>query len=401
MAIFKYKALDASGKKINGFQEAENQRHARQELRNINLITVSLNRVDDAKNKKSLFTKRIKSKNLIIYIRQLSVMINSGLPIESALSVIIQQNTNKHDKIILSSIKSSVNEGISLSNSMLNFADSFPNFLIAGIASGEKSGKLGEVLENIATTIEKKNKFVSSISNAIIYPVIVSIVAVSVIVVLLTFVVPQIVSVFGQLDKELPGLTTGLISVSNFFGAYLDYLLLGFVILAIFIKWFKNNSITRKYWDSFWLSVPFFSNLIKEVESIKFIRTMATLLSGGVVVVEAIHYSINSLNNSVIALRMLESKENIKEGKSIINSFEKVKLFTPISLQLIHLGEVTGTIDKSLTDIANMLEDNFNQRVNRYLSMFEPLLILVMGGIVLVIVLAILLPIFELNQISG
>ncbi len=401
MAIFKYKALDASGKKVSGLQEAENQRHARQELRNINLITVSLSKVDDTKNTKSLFTKNIKSKNLVTYIKQLSVMINSGLPIESALSVIIQQNNNKHDKIIWSSIKSSVNEGVSLSNSMLNFAGSFPNFLIAGVASGEKSGKLGEVLANISITIERKNKFISSISNAVIYPVIVSIVALSVIVVLLTFVVPQIVSVFGQLDKELPALTIGLISVSNFFSSYLDYLLLGLVVFAVFIKWFKNNTATRKYWDSFWLFLPFFNSLIKEVESIKFIRTMATLLSGGVVVVEAIHYSINSLNNSVIATRMLESKNSIKEGKSIINSFEKVKLFNPMSLQLIHLGEVTGTIDKALTDIADMLEDNFNQRINRYLAMFEPLLILVMGGVVLVIVLAILLPIFELNQISG
>lgn len=400
MAVFKYRALDVDGNTKKGIQEAENERHARDELRGVNLTVIELTKVTNISNNKSLFSMSISIKDLAAYINQLAVMVRAGLPIDSALAVLVEQSVSKRHKIIWSAIKSSVAEGVSLSGSMLKFPSIFPSFLIAGVASGEHSGRLGEVLVNIADALIKKNKFITKVTAAMAYPIVVTLVALSVIVVLLTFVVPQIVEVFSQLEKDLPPLTTGLIIVSEFVGNYLHLFIVFAISLFIAVKLIKNNNSSKKYWDKFWLKTPFFKNMIKEIEAIKFMRTISTLLGGGVVMVDAIYYSLASLNNTALITKMEAAKNEIKEGKSVFLAFEGVNLFDSISLQLVNLGEVTGNMDKSLTDIANMLEDNFNQKINSYLAIFEPLLILIMGGLVLLIVLAILLPIFDLNQIG-
>ena len=400
MPVFKYKALTQDGKTVKGIQEAENERHARSELRAINLIATNLTKVKTgSSNKKKLFTIGISAKNLSDYIRQLALMISSGLDVEASLAVLIDKSNNKKGKIIWTAVKSSINEGVSLSDAMLNFPDSFPNFIIAAVKSGEQSGKLGEVLTNISNDLIKSNKFIASVTNAIIYPIIVTLVAFSVIVVLLTFVVPQIVEVFSQLDEDLPVLTIGLIAVSDFVANYIDVFLFVILFAFIFIKWLKSNNVSKKYWDKFWLKIPITKNFIKEVNAIRFMRTMATLTTGSVVMIDAIHYASSSVNNLALVDKIQLAKDNIKEGKSVFLSFSNTNIFDTVSLQLINLGEITGKMDKSLTDIANMLEDDFNERINRYLSVFEPLLILIMGVLVLIIVLAILLPIFDLNQV--
>ena len=397
MAVFKYIALDEEGKSIKGLQEAENQKHARQLLRDQALIVTSL--VSTTKpTKQKWFVRNITTKALSLYVQQLAMMLRSGLPIEFALSILVDQTQHPKDKIIWTTIKSAVNEGIELSESMKEFPQSFPNFLIASVASGEHSGRLDAVLTNVSETLIKKNKFSSQVGNALIYPVVISFVAFSVIVALLTFVMPQIIDVFTQLDKELPDLTIALIAISDFIRLYINQFIIIFIAFIIIIKWVKRTNKRRRYWDKLWLKIPLISGISREIEAIKFMRTLSTLLEGGVVMVEAINHSLASLDNIIIQERMIAANQKINEGKSVSVSFESVKLFNSMSLQLIHLGETTGELDQTLKKTTDMLEENLTQRINTALSLFEPALILVMGILVLIIVLAILLPIFDLNQ---
>lgn len=398
MPIYQYTALDAKGKTISGIQEAESQKHAKQSLANQALVLTKLNLVS-AQKKQSWFVSNIGQKELSLYVQQLAMMLRAGMPIESALSILTEQIEQPRHKIIWSSIRSSVNEGISLSKAMEDFPQSFPNFLIASIASGEQSGRLDTVLGKTSDTLIRKHQFSSKIKHALVYPMVVSFVAFSVIVALLTFVVPQIIDVFSQLGKNLPDLTLGLIAVSDFTKNNIELFLVLFVSFYGFVIWLKRTKMRKRYWDKFWLSIPITRKFIKEVESIKFMRTLSTLLEGGVVMVDAIGYALASLDNIVIADKMQIAKDKIREGKGIADSFKHTGLFNPMSLQLIQLGEATGEIDNTLTKTTDMLEENFGQKINTSLSLFEPILILVMGVLVLIIVLAILLPIFDLNDI--
>lgn len=397
MAIFNYTALDNDGKSIKGLQEAENQQHAKQLLRDQSLLVTSLSPATQASSNK-WFVHHISAKNLSLYTQQLAMMLRSGLPVDSCLSILVDQSGHPKDKLIWTSIKSSVNEGVGLSQAMQDFPGSFPNFLTASVASGEQSGRLDAVLINVSDTLIKKHKFSQQVGNALVYPVVVTLVALSVIVALLTFVVPQIVSVFTQLDKELPVLTVGLIATSDFIRAHIESFLIFIVGAWLVLKWMKKTDNKKRHLDKLWLKVPIAKNLIKEIEAIKFMRTLSTLLGGGVVMVEAINHSLASLDNLILKDKMRLANEKINEGKSVAVSLESVALFNPMSLQLIHLGENTGELDITLAKTTDMLEENLNQRINTALSLFEPALILIMGGLVLVIVLAILLPIFDLNQ---
>ncbi len=396
MPIFKYTALDSKGAIVSGLQEAENQKHVGQILAQQSLIPTSLNPVKQQK-KSSFLSHNILPKHLSIYLQQLAMMLNAGLPIESAIEALISQTKQNKHKTIWIAIKTNINEGMSLSKAMAEFPGSFPNFLIANIASGEQSGRLGLVMEKTADTLIKKQRFQSQITQALAYPTVVSLIAITVIAALLAFVVPQIVEVFAQLEKALPPLTIGLISVSEFVQLYTVHFLFVILFVILFIKWIKRSDY-RYYWDLFWSLTPFYA-LIKQIEVIKFTRTMATLLTSGVTMVEAIGHALTGSENLIIQNKIKIAQQKIKEGGDVASIFEKTKLFDPTSLQLVYFGQSTGNLEAMFDKIANVLEDHLDQKTKTVLSLFEPLLILVMGGIVLVIVLAIMLPIFDLNQI--
>lgn len=396
MPIFKYTALDSKGAIVSGLQEAENQKHVGQILAQQSLIPTSLNPVKQQK-KSSFLSHNILPKHLSIYLQQLAMMLNAGLPIESAIEALISQTKQNKHKTIWIAIKTNINEGMSLSKAMAEFPGSFPNFLIANIASGEQSGRLGLVMEKTADTLIKKQRFQSQITQALAYPTVVSLIAITVIAALLAFVVPQIVEVFAQLEKALPPLTIGLISVSEFVQLYTVHFLFVILFVILFIKWIKRSDY-RYYWDLFWSLTPFYA-LIKQIEVIKFTRTMATLLTSGVTMVEAIGHALTGSENLIIQNKIKIAQQKIKEGGDVASIFEKTKLFDPTSLQLVYFGQSTGNLETMFDKIANVLEDHLDQKTKTVLSLFEPLLILVMGGIVLVIVLAIMLPIFDLNQI--
>ena len=397
MPIFKYTALNQQGEVVEGLQEAENQKHATQVLATQALILTGLKSVKQD-TKHQWFATHITPKHLSLYLRQLAMMLKTGLPVEMAVDALIQQSSVVKHKTIWSAIKTSINEGVSLSQAMGEFPKSFPALIIANIASGEQSGQLGEVLDKTAQTLTKKQQFQAQIQQALAYPVIVSLIALLVIVALLTFVVPQIIDVFSQLDKTLPPLTVGLISLSNFLKNYLMHLSLVLLAMILGVKWLKSQPNLKYYWDLFWLKMPF-SSLIKNITTIQFTRTITILLGSGVAMVDAIYYSLNSVDNLVIRKRLEVAAKTIKEGSDVFIAFKACHLFDPTSLQLIYFGQTTGQIEQTFAQISDILESELERKTKIFLSIFEPLLILVMGGIVLLIVLAIMLPILGLNEI--
>lgn len=397
MPIFKYSALDQKGNSVQGLQEAESQKHAEQILASQALIPTALKPVKQT-TKHTWLTQSISLKHLTFYLQQLAMMLKTGLPIETAIEALVKQTRHVKHQTILMAIKANINEGMSLSKAMAEFPKSFPNFITANVASGEQSGQLGLVLEKTTNTLVKRQRFSTQIQQALAYPLIVTFIAVLVIAALLAFVVPQIVDVFSQLDKALPPLTVGLISVSEFVQNYINHFFVGMLLLFIVVRWIKRNDSRKYYWDKFWISTPL-SSLIKQIEMIQFTRTITTLLSSGVVMVEAMNHALASINNLTVMRKIKVASQKIKEGGNVFDIFEQTKLFDPTSLQLIYFGQTTGNLEQVFEQISDILEDNLDQKTKTLLSLFEPLLILTMGGIVLLIVLAIMLPILNLNQI--
>lgn len=397
MPMFKYTALNQQGQLTTGLQEAESKKHATQILTNQTLILTKLILIKQ-QTKSSWFAPYINNKHLSIYLQQLAMMLKTDIPVESAIQALSTQTDNIKHKTIWSAIKTNVSEGGSLSQAMRQFPKSFSNLIIANIASGEQSGKLGIVLEKTAENLIKKQQFQSQIQQALAYPIIVSFIAFIIIVGLLTFVVPQIIEVFSQLDKALPPLTNALISLSHWLENYLEYIVISFLFIALGIKWIKKQPNLKYYWDVFWLKTPF-SKLIKYNITIQFTHTMTILLSSGVSMVDAIFHALEGVNNLALKNKLKTSANMIKEGGDVFVAFKSSHLFDPTSLQLIYFGQISGQIEQVFGQISQILEQELDRKIKTFLAIFEPLLILVMGGIVLVIVLAIMLPILGLNEI--
>ncbi|MGD8483269.1 MAG: type II secretion system inner membrane protein GspF [Thioalkalispiraceae bacterium] len=402
MPAFEYTAITSDGDDTQGVIEGDSPRQIRQQLRNSGLIPMTVNEVSKQEKHhrpKLSFKKAVNHTELTLITRQLATLLEAGLPIEQALHDISQQTRNYYLQTILHAVRSNVNEGHSLADSLAEYPDVFPDLYQKTVDAGEQSGHLHIVLERLADHSEKQQQLRQKIQLALFYPAILTIIAFLVVTLLMTYVVPRVIRVFETTGQDLPAITHLLINVSDYLRSYgLLILLILFVALVIFRKLLKNP-VARQNWHRFLLWLPLVGNIIRSVNTARFSRTLSILVASTVPILEALRISSQLLSNLPMRKAVEDASIHVREGSSLRDALEQTGYFPNITLSLIGSGESSGKLDTMLDRAADTHERDVEATLSIVLSLFEPLLILLMGGVVLIIVLAILLPIFELNQL--
>jgi general secretion pathway protein F len=401
MSVFEYQAIDSNGQSDNGLVESDTLKSARQQLRAQNLTVLEIKQSNKRLiQAKSLFEKKLSISDISIITRQLASLLQAAMPIDEALQTIGKNNNKKHIKIILGQIRSSVIEGKSLAESLQTNAKELPPYFISTVEAGERSGELGDILAKLSHEIQQQDKFKKKISAALIYPMMISIVAMMVVTSLLIFVVPQIVSVFDNMNQTLPPLTVAVISLSNFLTNNIWLIIVLFILAIVGIKLALKQPKIKTSVQIILGKLPVVGKLMIESNAARFSRTLALLHDSGTPILIALKNSAESLSYLPMKNSILMATEKVREGSSIFKALESQNTLPSMTLYMLASGEASGQLSQMLNKAAENQEVELDAYTTKITSLFEPLMILLMGGVVLLIVLAILLPIFELNQIA-
>ncbi len=401
MAAFEYKAINGKGQNVKGVFESDTVKLARQQLRSQGLTLLELNEVHNKEpnNHRSLLAHKINMRQMAHITRQLSALLRSGLAIDEALGVIAKQLESAGARRVLLGIRSRILEGQSFAQACQAFPSTFTPLYRATIAAGESSGKLDQVLERLADYISDKGQIHRKLQMAMIYPLMLTSVSLLVVIALLTYVVPEITGVFDKMDQKLPTITVGLIACSDFFKHYGLYLLVLIFALSALSKAILRHDAPRLKYHHFLLTAPFIAKFTKGINTARFTRTLAILTNSGVELLEALKISSQVLSNNVMEKAVENTALRVREGQSLNKALEKSGFFPPVTIHLIASGEASGQLPRMLANAADDQEREMEALTEMTMGLFEPLLILFMGVVVLLIVLAILLPIFEMNQL--
>ena len=402
MGAFEYTAMDKAGKQVKGLLEGDTPKHVRQLLRERKLLPVSVSEVarKEARRQSSFsFRKGISSSELALITRQLASLSQSGLPLEEALLAVSQQNDQPRTKSVLLGARAKVMEGHTLANGLGEYPQAFPELYRATVAAGEQSGHLDVVLERLADYTEARQELRQRVTNAMVYPIALVVMAVAIISFMLATVVPKIVGVFENTSAELPALTSGLIATSDFLRVYWALVIIGVGIIGYAVWWILQKDVPRRRFHAFLLRMPIIGRLTRGVNTARFTRTLSILAGSGVPILEALTISAEVIENLPMRDAVQDATLRVREGASISKSLAASKLFPPMMIHLISSGEAGGRLEEMLGRAAAGQEREVDGLIAALLGILQPLLIVIMGAIVLTIVLAILLPIFEINNL--
>ena len=406
MPVFEYTALDTAGKKLKGVLDADSMAAARQKIRQTGKYPVEIKetvpRTRQAKKGSFFFLQtgpRVKQQEIHVATRQLATLLGAGIPLVPALNGLIEQTTNKTLKTIITQIKESVNEGNSLTSALAEHPRLFSRIYVNMVRAGEASGSLDVVLERLAEFGERQQALGSRIKAALIYPIFMALVGTVVLFLLITFIVPSITKVFDDRNQILPLPTIILIKISSFLQSYWWLVLLLLVGLVLGIRFFIQRPKGRRMWDKLKLTLPMLQDLNIKIAAASMGRTLASLLQSGVPLITSLQIVKNILNNVLLAEVMDEATEELEKGKSLSGILRGNKYFTPMLVQMIAVGEQSGALEKMLEKAADSYEKEVEAKIMAMTSMIEPVMILAMGLVVSFIVISILLPIFEMNQL--
>ncbi|PIW60198.1 type II secretion system inner membrane protein GspF [Shewanella sp. CG12_big_fil_rev_8_21_14_0_65_47_15] len=407
MPAFEYKALDAKGKQLKGVIEADTARHARSQLRDQRMMPLEILPVTEkeAKAKSSgfaFFKRGISVAELALITRQIATLVAAGLPIEESLKAVGQQCEKDRLASMIMAVRSRVVEGYSLADSLAEFPHIFDDLYRAMVASGEKSGHLEVVLNRLADYTERRQQLKSKLQQAMIYPIVLTLVAIGVISVLLAAVVPKVVGQFEHMGAELPATTRFLIAASDFVQNYGLFLVLAIVMLfVVFQRMLKSAAFRMKY-HSFLLKMPVIGRVSKGLNTARFARTLSILSASSVPLLDGMRIASEVLQNVRVRAAVDDATARVREGTSLGTALTNTKLFPAMMLYMIASGEKSGQLEQMLERAADNQDREFEGNVAIALGVFEPMLVVSMAGVVLFIVMAILQPILALNNlISG
>lgn len=404
MAAFEYTALDASGRNSKGLIEGDTPRQVRQMLRDRGLTPMYVHEVAAGKaQKRGSFDLKgsgnINSTELALFTRQLATLTRSGLPLDEALTAVAQQSESKRVQRVTLGVRSRVVEGNSLASALAEFPGGFPTLFRATIEAGEQAGRLDQVLERLADYADRGQQMRSKMMLALMYPLILTVVAIGVIIAMMTYVVPKVVGVFDSIGQELPAITRGLIATSDFLRNYGIYMAIAIAVAAfLFNRAMRNEEFRRKVHRQ-QLRLPLIGRLVRGGNTGRFMRTLGILFGSGVPILDALRIGSQVVTNLPMREAVDAAAKRVREGVALNKSLAESRLFPPIALHLIASGESSGKLDEMLDRAADNQEREVETLIAALMGIFEPVLILAMGGIVLLIVLAILLPIFDLNTL--
>ncbi len=397
MLTFDYTARDTSSNKvIHSTIQAESERAAAKLLMAQGIVPLEI--VEQSKKSGLLhkFTNRIGSKDRIIFTRQLSTLINAGLPLAQSLRTLAEQTTNKRLVAVINEIITSIEAGSTLADSFSKHPEVFNDVFIALIAAGEVSGTLDEALERIAAQQEKDSELISKVRGAMVYPIIVLVVITGVVGFMLFTIMPQIERLYHDLHKELPLVTGVLVSASNFVIKFWWLVTLMLVAAIFFLKRYFETEAGHRVWDNFKINAPLFGGLFRKLYMARFTRTGQTLMATGVPMLEMLRITARAVNNRIIAEAITRSSEKVKGGKALSLALKNEPVILSLVPQMISIGEQSGGIDKMMGKAASYYENELDNTVRSISTAIEPILMVVLALIAGLMVLAILLPVYGL-----
>jgi general secretion pathway protein F len=403
MGAFEYTALDAQGRERKGLIEGDTPKHVRQLLRDKQLLPMEIQETaqNELKRRRApRFLRRgLSTMDLALLTRQLATLLRSGLPLEESLQAVAEQTEKPRVQRIILGVRSKVVEGHPLADGLRDFPQAFPEIYRATVAAGEQSGKLDQVLERLSDYTESRQVMGQQVSNALVYPIVLLVLSFAIVSFLLAYVVPQVVAVFESGHQELPVATRILIGMSDFIRNYWFYAL---ILLGIgtwgFLRWLRAPE-ARVRFDRFLLRVPLLGRLIRGLNTARFARTFSILTASAVPVLEALKISADVVNSQPMKQAVNDAALRVREGAPIGKSLAARKLFPPMMIHLISSGESSGELEKMLERAATNQEREMDGLLSTMTNLLGPFMVVFMGAVVMFIVIALLLPIFQLNDL--
>jgi len=411
--VYDFKGYNDAGKAVSGVRDAENAKALRALLRKDGIFLTEVTAERAAAGKvsaggtakdiklKQFFTGRIKTDDIAILTRQLATLLGAGIPLVEALNALIDQVEHERLKTIVSQVKERVNEGAALGDALAEHPKAFNNLYVNMVRSGEHSGALDVVLTRLADFTEAQARLRSKILGTMMYPAIMMLVGLTIVTILLTVVVPKIAKMFEDMQATLPLMTRILIGSANLATTYWYVILLVVVLgLWIFFKWKATEKGTAKF-DAFVLTLPIYGDLLRMLAIARFTRTLSTLLKSGVPLLTAMGIVKALVTNTVLSGVIEDARDSIREGESIAGPLKRSGQFPPIVYHMIAIGERSGQLEEMLFNVANSYDSQVDVRIGALTSLLEPVMIVMMGGIVAFIVFSILMPILQMNTLVG
>jgi type IV pilus assembly protein PilC len=402
MPVYKWVAETRKGRVLKGELEAADERIARLQLKRRNLNVKKLKaKPKDLFENVTFMQPKVTRKDVVIFTRQFSTMIDAGLPLVQGLTVLTDQADNKTFKNILKGITKDVEGGSTLAEALKKHPKVFDDLYVNLVAAGEVGGVLDTVLQRLATYIEKAEKLRSRIKGAMIYPAVVVAIAIIVLAVILIFVIPVFEEMFKSVGSALPLPTQFVVNLSRFVKSNVHYLIGAFILLGALFRFYRRSEGGRKRTDALLLKLPVFGPLLKKVAVARFTRTLSTMMSSGVPILDALEIVAKTSGNMVLEEVIYEVRASIAEGQTIAEPLSETGIFPAMVVQMISVGEATGALDTMLEKIADFYDDEVDAAVEALTSMLEPLLMVFLGGTIGGMVIAMYLPIFKMAAALG
>lgn len=406
MAAFDYVALDGKGKQTKGVLEGDSQRQVRQQLRDRGLVPLSVEPAAKGRSSKNngpnfgfAIGPSINARDLALLTRQMATLVQAGLPIGEVLTAVAQQSEKARIRSMMMAVRSKVLEGYALADSLAEFPRAFPALYRATVSAGEHSGHLDLVLNRLADYTESSKETKQKIQGAMVYPAFLVLFSIAIVSLLMIKVVPNVVEVFSGTGQALPGITVALIATSDFFVKWWWLMLLSAFAIVMLARMLLQRPAIELRWHRYILGMPIFGKLSRNINTSRFASTLSILTSSGVPLVDAMRIAGEVMSNRWLQTRVREATQKVSEGASLKNALQNAGYFPPMMLHMIASGESSGELDTMLSRVATSQEQDLQAFIGIVVSILPPILLVVMAGLVLVIVLAILLPIIQMNNL--
>jgi len=402
MAVYKCNVVDTSGKKHKISKDAESRAEIIDYLKLNNYVIIDIKKTDNSLNLNGLSShKKIKAKDLSIFCKQLYAMLKAGVTIVTSLDILKQQTENKSLTKIIGSMYEDLQKGNTLSEALSHHKNAFPNLFVSMVEAGELSGNIDVIMDRLSIHFEKEYKIENKVKSAMTYPMILAVVASAVVVFLLTSVMPTFVDMYSSSGVELPAITQAMINMSNALKNYWYIFVLAIFAILFAISALKKNEKVQFKADYYKLHVPVYKNLELKIATSRFTRTLSTLVGSGVPLLQALDTVSGVTGNSYIASKILEAKEDVRRGQSLSQPLKKQGVFPPMVHNMIKIGEDSGSIEEILDKTADFYDEEVETAIQRVTVMLEPIMIVFMAIIIGFIVLAMVIPMFDMVKTVG
>ncbi|SFH47627.1 type IV pilus assembly protein PilC [Tindallia magadiensis] len=398
MPQFRYESISPSGEVLSGKETADSREEIIRKLREQQQYPTTVEEITEKDIRDIQFTTRVNIKYIAVFCRQFYTMQNAGVTIVNALDIMRQQMPHKRFRKIISEVYEDVQKGFTFSEALSKHPKTFPELMTYMVAAGEVSGNLDVVMLRMATHYEKEYKINSKIKSAMVYPMILSIVAIAVVVFLLTVVMPTFIGMFEGSGVPLPTPTRILLAISSFLQS--SWYIVAGILLVLFVlfRYIASKAAGKRSIDAFKFYVPVFRDLTTKVAAARFTRTLSTLLNSGIPLLQALESVAGAVGNKVVADGIMAAREDIRKGIALSIPIRKLRLFPPMVHNMIKIGEESGTLDEILEKTANIFDEEVETEIQRLLTFVEPMMILIMGLVIGFIVISMVLPMFDMMQ---